>query len=93
MQFLEDFNFRETAARILYLRPTKLNVAPLNKVPGAVVSLMERTNVETVIVAGKVRKWKGELLDVDLDRLRAQLEASRDYIFAAAGVPKNLFAN
>ncbi len=80
-------------ADIIILDATKLNVAPLNKVPGAVVSLMERTNVETVIVAGKVRKWKGELLDVDLDRLRAQLEASRDYIFAAAGVPKNLFAN
>ena len=43
-----------------------INVAPLNQVPGAVVSLMERTNVETVIVAGKVRKWKGKLLDVDL---------------------------
>src|SRR5436189_1712732 len=26
--------------------------APLNQVPGAVVSLMDRTNVETVIVAG-----------------------------------------
>ena len=40
--------------------PPRINVAPLNNVPGAVVSLMERTNVETVIVAGKVRKWKGE---------------------------------
>ena len=62
--------------------PTGINVAPLNHVPGAVVSLMERTNVETVIVAGKVRKWKGRLLDVDLPRLRSQLEDSRDYIFA-----------
>lgn len=80
-------------ADILILDATHINVAPLNKVPGAVVSLMERSNVETVIVAGKVRKWKGALLDVDLPRLRSQLEASRDYIFAAAGVPKNLFAN
>ena len=66
-------------------------MAPLNQVPGAVVSLMERTNVETVIVAGKVRKWKGQLLDVDLPRLRDKLEASRDYIFAAAGIPQDLF--
>jgi cytosine/adenosine deaminase-related metal-dependent hydrolase len=80
-------------ADIIILDATKLNVAPLNKVPGAVVSLMERTNVETVIVAGKVRKWQGELLDVDLPRLRSQLEASRDYIFATAGIPKDLFAN
>ena len=62
-------------------------MAPLNQVPGAVVSLMDRTNVETVIVAGKVRKWKGQLLDVDLDHLRSQLEASRDYIFNAANIP------
>jgi hypothetical protein len=68
-------------------------VAPLNQVPGAVVSLMDRTNVETVIVAGKVRKWKGKLLDVDLRHLRRQLEDSRDYIFAAAGIPQNLFSS
>ena len=48
-------------------------------------------DVETVIVAGKVRKWKGRLLDVDLNRLRSQLEASRDFIYQAAGVPQNLF--
>ena len=68
-------------ADIIILDATAINVAPLNQVPGAVVSLMDRTNVETVIVAGKVRKWKGRLLGVDLPRLRQQLEASRDYIF------------
>ena len=60
--------------------------------PGAVVSLMERTNVETVIVAGKIRKWKGKLLDVDLDKLRNDLENSRDYVFSKAGVPVDLFS-
>ncbi|HVV62515.1 MAG TPA: amidohydrolase family protein [Pseudolabrys sp.] len=79
-------------ADIIILDPTRINVAPLNQVPGAVVSLMDRTNVETVIVAGKIRKWQGELLDVDLPRLRSQLEASRDYIFNKAGIPKNLFS-
>ena len=78
-------------ADIIILDATGINVAPLNNVPGAVVSLMERTNVETVVVAGKIRKWKGRLLDVDLDRLRRQLEDSRDFIFRAAGVPQNLF--
>jgi 5-methylthioadenosine/S-adenosylhomocysteine deaminase len=78
-------------ADIIILDAEALNVAPLNQVPGAVVSLMDRSNVETVIVAGKVRKWQGKLLDVDLPHLRRQLENSRDYIFAAAGVPQNLF--
>ncbi len=79
-------------ADIIILDATAINVAPLNQVPGAVVSLMDRTNVETVIVAGKVRKWKGKLLDVDIPSLRQQLENSRDYIFAAAGIPQNLFS-
>jgi cytosine/adenosine deaminase-related metal-dependent hydrolase len=78
-------------ADIIILDATAINVAPLNNVPGAVVSLMERSNVETVIVAGKVRKWKGKLLDVDLGKLRRELENSRDGLFARAGVTPNLF--
>ena len=78
-------------ADIVLLDATAPNVAPLNNVPGAVVSLMDTSNVETVIVAGKVRKWKGALLDVDLGQLRRQLEASRDHIFAAAGIPQGVF--
>ena len=61
-------------ADIIILDATHLNVFPVNHVPGAVVQMMDRSNVETVIVAGKVRKWKGKLLDVDLNRLRDQLE-------------------
>ena len=79
-------------ADILILDATAINVAPLNHVPGAVVSLMDRTNVETVIVAGKVRKWKGQLQDVNLSRLRRELEASRDYLFATAGIAQDLFS-
>jgi len=78
-------------ADIIILDASRINVAPLNHVPGAVVSLMDRTNVETVIVAGKIRKWQGNLLGVDLPRLRQQLESSRDYLFQAAGVPQDLF--
>jgi len=78
-------------ADIIILDATRINVAPVNQVPGAVVSLMDRTNVETVIVAGKVRKWKGQLLDVDLPALRRQLETSRDFLFNAAGIPQDLF--
>ena len=93
---LGEFGMNMMALRlgddIIVLDATALNVAPLNHVPGAVVSLMDRTNVETVIVAGKVRKWKGQLLDVNLDKLRSQLEASRDFIFNAAGIPQDLFA-
>ena len=46
-------------ADIIILDATRINVAPLNQVPGAVVSLMDRTNVETVIVAGKCANGRG----------------------------------
>jgi cytosine/adenosine deaminase-related metal-dependent hydrolase len=79
-------------ADIIILDGNHLNVFPMNNVPGAVVTMMERTNVETVIVAGTVRKWKGKLLDVDLRHLRRQLENSRDFLYnAATGNPPNLF--
>jgi 5-methylthioadenosine/S-adenosylhomocysteine deaminase len=78
-------------ADIVILDAEAINVAPLNHVPGAVVSLMERHNVETVIVAGKIRKWKGQLVDVNLRSLRRELEKSRDYLFSAAGIQQDLF--
>ncbi len=78
-------------ADIIILDAEAINVHPLNVVPGAVVSLMDRSNVETVIVAGKVRKWKGKLLDVDLPHLRRQLEASRDFLFRATHIDQDLF--
>ena len=78
-------------ADLLILDAEAINVAPLNHVPGAVVTLMDRTNVETVLVAGKIRKWKGKLVDVNLRRLRHAIEGSRDYILARAGIQKDLF--
>jgi cytosine/adenosine deaminase-related metal-dependent hydrolase len=78
-------------ADIILLDATAINVAPLNHVPGAVATLMERSNVDTVMVAGKIRKWRGELLDFDLPKMRKELEASRDYVFQAAGVTRDLF--
>jgi 5-methylthioadenosine/S-adenosylhomocysteine deaminase len=78
-------------ADIILLDAGAINVTPLNHVPGAVVTLMDRSNVDTVMVAGKLRKWKGKLVDVDLPKLRGELEASRDYLFEAAGVPRDLF--
>jgi 5-methylthioadenosine/S-adenosylhomocysteine deaminase len=78
-------------ADIIILDAEHINVFPVNHVPGAVVQMMERSNVETVIVAGKVRKWQGKLLDVDQRRLRNRLEESRDFLYQAAGVPQNLF--
>jgi 5-methylthioadenosine/S-adenosylhomocysteine deaminase len=78
-------------ADIIILDAGAINVAPLKHVSGVVVSLMERSNVETVIVAGQVRKWKGKMKNVDLGKRRKELEASRDHLFAKAAIPQKLF--
>ena len=80
-------------ADIIILDATRINVAPLNQAPGAVVSLMDRTNVETVIVAGKIRKWKRSCSASISTGCAASLEDLRDYIFRAAGIPQNLFSS
>lgn len=78
-------------ADIILLDATALNVAPLNHAPGAVVTLMDRSNVATVLCAGQIKKWRGGIVGYDIPKLRAELEASRDYVFAAAGIEQNLF--
>jgi 5-methylthioadenosine/S-adenosylhomocysteine deaminase len=78
-------------ADIVMLDATAINVAPLNHVTGAVVTLMERSNVDTVIVAGSIRKWKGELVGFDVAKLRGELEASRDHLFEASGIDRDIF--
>ncbi|MCG6114491.1 MAG: amidohydrolase family protein [Mesorhizobium sp.] len=78
-------------ADIILLDAGAINVHPLNNVPGAVATLMSRMNVDTVLVAGRIRKWRGELVDVDIERLKRELEESRDYLFEAAGVEQDLF--
>lgn len=80
-------------ADIILLSADALNVAPLNNAAGAVVTLMERSNVDAVLVAGKVKKWGGQLLGFDIDRLRHEIEKSRDYLFEAAAIDRDLFAD
>ncbi len=78
-------------ADIVLLDAGAVNVAPLNNAAGAVVTLMDRSNVDTVLVAGEIKKWRGHLLGFDLNGLADELEASRDYVFEAAGVERNLY--
>lgn len=74
-------------ADVILLRTDAINVLPLNDAYGAVVLAMDTSNVDTVLVAGRVRKRGGVLVDVDLERIRRDAEAARDRIRAAVGWP------
>jgi cytosine/adenosine deaminase-related metal-dependent hydrolase len=74
-------------ADVIMLRTDMINVAPMNNAYSAVVQAMDTSNVDTVIIAGQVRKRQGQLVGVDLARLRQQAQASRDYITQQANWP------
>jgi hypothetical protein len=56
---------------------------PLNDAVGTLVLGADARNIETVMVAGRIRKAHGRLVDVDVDGLREEVTASRDRIVAA----------
>jgi cytosine/adenosine deaminase-related metal-dependent hydrolase len=80
-------------ADIVMLATDRINTFPLNNVPGAIVTLMDTSNVENVFIAGKAMKWQGKLVGVDLPRIKALAEKSRDGLLARAKYPRNLFGS
>ena len=70
-------------ADLVLLRTDRLNLHPVNN-PVAQVALAANTaNVDTVLVAGRVVKRDGELVGVDIARVRRLADESRDRLLAA----------
>lgn len=78
-------------ADIVMLSKSLINVLPINNAYGAVVLGMDTSNVDTVLIGGAIKKWRGRLVDVDLERITRLAYASRDYVVAAAGWPSTIF--
>jgi cytosine/adenosine deaminase-related metal-dependent hydrolase len=70
-------------ADLLIIGAQDVNTMPLNDAVGTVVLGADARNVDTVFIAGQVRKWAGRLLDVDLAALRDEVTTSRDRILHA----------
>jgi 5-methylthioadenosine/S-adenosylhomocysteine deaminase len=69
-------------ADIILLNARALNTWPLNNAPGSVVTMMDTTNVDTVFIGGRLRKWRGKLVGVPVNRLLDRIEAARDRVLA-----------
>jgi len=74
-----------TEADIIMLRTDRINVLPINDPIGVVVRGMDSSNVDSVFIAGKARKRRGQLLDVDLERVKRLAYQSRDYVVEKSG--------
>ena len=77
-------------ADLVLLQADRLNVWPLNNAAGSVVNLMGTSNVESVFIAGKVRKWRGALVGVDEARVKRVVSDGRDGVLRRANFPLNL---
>jgi len=71
-------------ADIVILRADTLDVWPRSNAFGTVASLMNPGHVETVLIAGKVKKWRGSLVGVDVVRVRQLAETSREAVMRRA---------
>jgi 5-methylthioadenosine/S-adenosylhomocysteine deaminase len=78
-------------ADIIMLRTNAVAVFPVSNVIGTIVQAVERSDVDTVMVAGRLRKRSGKLIGVDIEKLSAEVVASRDYLLGASGYRTNLF--
>ena len=72
-------------ADVIVLRTDRLNVTPLNDPVTAVVAGMDTGNVDTVLIAGRTMKRRGELLHVDWAAVKRLSAESRDHVIARSG--------
>jgi 5-methylthioadenosine/S-adenosylhomocysteine deaminase len=77
-------------ADIVLLRTDAPNTLPFNSAYGAIVTAMDTSNVDTVMIAGQVRKRGGKLVGVDLADLGRKAAASRDYLVGRLGWPRSV---
>jgi cytosine/adenosine deaminase-related metal-dependent hydrolase len=72
-------------ADVILLRTDLINVAPVNDAYGAIVTSMDTSNVDTVMVAGKIRKWRGGLVGIDVEKVCSTARDARDRVVRRSG--------
>jgi cytosine/adenosine deaminase-related metal-dependent hydrolase len=78
-------------ADLLVLKADSIDVWPLNNAYGAVVNLMSPAHVEAVFIGGQVKKWRGNLVGMDMPRVLRSMEDARDGVLRRINFPMDLF--
>jgi cytosine/adenosine deaminase-related metal-dependent hydrolase len=78
-------------ADIIMVRTDGVAVFPLTNAIGTIVQAVEHSDVDTVMVAGEIRKRASKLVGVDVAKLEADVTASRDYLLEVSGYRPDLF--
>src|SRR5271155_3911352 len=78
-------------ADIVMVRTDGVAVFPVSNAIGTIVQAVERSDVDTVMVAGEIRKRAGKLVGIDVAKLTTDVTASRDYLLEASGYRPDMF--
>ena len=79
-------------ADIIVIRTGDVNTFPGANAVGTVVQVANIGNVDTVIIGGNIKKWKGKLVGVNFDRVKRLLLESRAYLYQARGLTLDILA-
>jgi hypothetical protein len=69
-------------ADIVVLDAHNINIAPMNNVPGTVVTMMDTSHVRHVVIAGKVMVWHRKLVGWNVRKLVRDVINARDQVLA-----------
>lgn len=78
-------------ADLIMVRTDGAAVFPVTNAIGTIVQAVERSDVDTVMVDGVIRKRDGKLIGVDLAQLSSDANASLDYLINTSGYRTDLF--
>ncbi|EGT0635608.1 amidohydrolase family protein [Citrobacter freundii] len=79
-------------ADLILINAGDINLYPNGNAFGTVVHATERSNIDTVMIGGRIVKQNGMVVGVDRARLHAAIDESREHLFAAAGYKPDMFA-
>jgi cytosine/adenosine deaminase-related metal-dependent hydrolase len=79
-------------ADIVMISTDDINVYPSNHALGTVVAAADARNIDTVIIGGRIRKFRGRMEGVNMDKFRAMADESRNYLFTKAGYKLDIFS-
>lgn len=74
-------------ADIVLINTDSVHLYPRHNAVCTVVQGAGVDSVDTVFIGGRLVKWHGRLIGLDMKGLRRAIDASRDYLFAAADWP------
>jgi cytosine/adenosine deaminase-related metal-dependent hydrolase len=69
-------------ADVIVLNARTVDTAPMINAPGTVVTMMDRSHVDTVIIGGQIKKQNGALVGVNVEKLLSDIEQSQERMLA-----------